>query len=161
MIVVSDTSPISNLLQINALYILRELFTEVLIPSVVHHEVLALENFNEDLTDYKNALWVKVMTPSDNQLVELLSADLDAGEAAAIALSIELKVSLLLIDERLGTKVAKEKGLQTIGLLGILVQAKRRNVIEEVKPVIEALKANGFWITNRLQMHILDLVGEY
>jgi predicted nucleic acid-binding protein len=59
MIVVSDTSPISNLLQIGQLRLLKSLFEEVIIPSSVDNEVNNLINFGIDLTECKSAQWIK------------------------------------------------------------------------------------------------------
>ncbi|MBA4122624.1 MAG: hypothetical protein H0X72_09200 [Acidobacteria bacterium] len=55
MIVVSDTSPVSNLILIRRLIILRELFAEVIVPPAVDAEVRALKNFGKDLSEYENA----------------------------------------------------------------------------------------------------------
>jgi len=53
MIVVSDTSPVSNLILIRRLIILRELFAEVIVPPAVDAEVRALKNFGKDLSEYE------------------------------------------------------------------------------------------------------------
>ena len=63
MIVISDTSPISNLLQINKLNLLKTLFEEIIIPPAVHQEIIALENLGEDIIAYKNATWMKIIRP--------------------------------------------------------------------------------------------------
>lgn len=47
MIIVSDTSPVSNLILIERLYILQKLFTEIIIPSAVDSEIRALEQFDK------------------------------------------------------------------------------------------------------------------
>lgn len=69
----------------------------------------------------------------DFALVRTLSKELDTGEAEAIALAVELKADRLLIDERLGRSAALRLGLKITGVLGILVAAKRNNLIQEVK----------------------------
>lgn len=53
MIVVSDTSPIANLIQIGQLHLLHEIFSEVIIPPAVYREVMALEKFNIDLSEFR------------------------------------------------------------------------------------------------------------
>jgi predicted nucleic acid-binding protein len=64
------------------------------------------------------------------------------------------------LDERLGTKVANELGLQTIGLLGVIVKAKNESYIERVKPLMDQLRAKGFWVSDKLVEIILERVGE-
>lgn len=87
--------------------------------------------------------------------------ELDPGESEAIALSVETKAELLLIDERKGRDVARQMGVDSIGLLGVLIEAKGRDVIQNVKPVLESLKRDaGFWISEELFDRVLREVGE-
>ena len=118
MIVISDTSPISNLLLIQRLDILQSVFTEVIVPTAVDREIQALKKFGKDIGRYQTAKWITVSEPSDLEKLKTLRTILDEGEAQAIALAIELKCELLLMDERLGTTVARDEGLQTVGLAG-------------------------------------------
>lgn len=156
MLVVSDTSPIANLILIDQLELLGQIFTEVIVPTAVDKEIKALKNFGRDLSKYKFADWIKVKVPSEKDKTEQLKGYLDDGEAEAISLAIELKCELILIDERLGSKIAHQEGLNTIGLLGILIKAKKLGLIKELKPVlIELREEAGFWIGDKLQSRIL------
>jgi len=47
-----------------------------------------------------------------------------------------------LIDERKGTEAARHLGLQTIGVFGVLLEAKRRGQIERVLPYVDSLVAD-------------------
>ena len=161
MIIVSDTSPIANLIQIGALHILHQLFGRVIIPPTVEREVLALKMFDIDLTEFEDSDWIEVVFPKDNFLVTQMKIELDAGESEAIVLAKELNADYLLIDERLGTKKAHEVDLQTVGLLGVLIKAKSENHIEKVKPILDALINDaGFWIGTKLYHTVLKSVDE-
>jgi uncharacterized protein len=83
MIVVSDTSCISNLLTIGKADLLEKLFGEVIIPPAVEKE----------LRRYHSAIpvFLKVVAPARIDLVARLSRELDSGEAEAISLACELK----------------------------------------------------------------------
>lgn len=68
-----------------------------------------------------------------------MSRELDKGEAEAIALALELGADQVLIDERRGRRIAARLNLRYTGILGILVEAKNRGLISEVKPLLDAL----------------------
>ena len=66
-----------------------------------------------------------------------------------------------MLDERLGTKVAQAKGLQTIGLLGVLLKAKHIGLIPLLKPLLTDLREiAGFWLGTNLELRILSECGE-
>ena len=162
MIIVSDTSPIANLIQIGALNLLHQLFGRVIIPPTVEREILALKKFGVDLTAFENSSWIEIISPIDIPLLNQIKNDLDEGESEAIVVAKELHADYILIDERLGTKKAQEIGLQTVGLLGVLIKAKNENHIEKVKPILDALIDNaGFWIGLKLYNSVLSSVGEF
>jgi uncharacterized protein len=161
MIIVSDTSPIANLIQVDALKILHQLFGRVIIPPTVKREVLALKKFGVDLTEFENSEWIEVISPIDISLLNQIKIELDEGESEAIVVAKELHADYILIDERLGTKKAHEIGLQTVGLLGVLIKAKNEKHIENVKPILDALIEDaGFWIGLKLYHSVLKSVGE-
>ncbi|HEX9962944.1 MAG TPA: DUF3368 domain-containing protein [Pyrinomonadaceae bacterium] len=161
MIIVSDTSPVSNLILIQRLYILQKIFFEIIVPPAVDAEILALKQFGKDLSEYENAAWINVAQPTNLQKVQMLQTNLDAGEAQAIVLALETNCDLLLMDERIGTNIARQEGLQTIGLVGVLIKAKERGIIKEVREILKDLKqTSGFWLGDKLQNQILENLGE-
>ena len=86
--------------------------------------------------------------------------DLDKGEAEAIALAQELAAHLLLMDEHLGRAVATRLGVRIIRLLGVLIEAKHRELIQEVKPLVDALMNLGFHVKQDLYQRVLQAAGE-
>jgi predicted nucleic acid-binding protein len=161
MIIVSDTSPVSNLILIQRLDILQKLFSEIIVPPAVDVEIRALKHFSKDLSEYKNAEWIKVSQPLNLQKVQTLQAKLDEGEAQAIVLALETNCDLLLMDERIGTNIARQEGLQTIGLVGVLIKAKQNGLIKEVRKILADLKHQaGFWLGEKLENQILENLGE-
>ena len=161
MIIVSDTSPVSNLILIERLDILQKLFAELIIPTAVDAEIRALKQFGKNLSEYETAEWIKVSAPVNLQKVQTLQTNLDEGEAQAIALALELNCDLLLMDERIGTNIARQEGLQTVGLVGVLIKAKEEKIIEEVRGILNELKfVAGFWLHAKLEKKILEQLGE-
>ncbi len=91
----------------------------------------------------------------------MATANLGLGEAAAIALCLGQKAAALLVDESLGRAVASRLGLRTIGILGILIEARARGLIPRLTPVLDRLQQEaGFWIAPVLLAHVLQLSGE-
>jgi predicted nucleic acid-binding protein len=89
-----------------------------------------------------------------------LQGELDEGEAEAIALALEMDARLL-IDERDGRQAASRVGVSRLGLLGVLVQAKREGHVTAVRPLLQSLREDaGFWISDSLHNRILESVGE-
>ena len=98
---------------------------------------------------------------ADRNLVASLQLELDDGEAEAIALAVELKADLILLDERKGRVIAARLGLRFIGLLGMLVEAKHRSLISAVRPIMNDLIGKaGLWIGQELYDYILQVAGE-
>jgi predicted nucleic acid-binding protein len=85
---------------------------------------------------------------------------LSEGEASAIALAIEQKDCLLIIDDLKGRKVAEYFGLKISGTLGIIVQAKLNGYIEAVKPLLEKIKNTNFRLTLELEKKVLEKANE-
>lgn len=158
MIVVSDTSPITNLIHLEKLELLEKLFSEIIIPTKVYEELSVYENQKMILDATQ---WIKIMSVSDTSKVDLLKQELDAGEAEAIVLANELNCDLLLIDERKGREVAQNKNLRITGLLGVLIQAKKRRLVPLLRPLLEKLTNKiGFRININLFEYILKEVDE-
>ena len=154
MLIVSDTSPILNLVAIERLELLKDLYGLIVIPPAVSAELHANDIFLA-------TKWIHVVWPVNRAAVQALRADLDAGESEAIVLAQELKASLLLIDERLGRQLATQLGLDVTGLLGILAEAKRRGIIPACAPLLDDMIGRaGFWVGERLRSDYLKALGE-
>ncbi len=161
MIVVSDTSVISNLYLIGHLDLLQKLFTTIIIPQKVHNELLELRQFGVDVQPIVGAIYIKVQTPENQALVREFLLNIDEGEAQAIVLAKEIGADLLLIDELKGRAIAEQQGLKITGLLGVLLQAKQHGFLPVVKPILERLRDEAnFFLSDRLFSQIVQLAGE-
>lgn len=160
MIVVSDTSPLLNLARIGRLELLVHLYGHVLIPPGVYEELVRNQN-DTSWIEPSSTAWLTVASPSDRRHVADLSRNLDRGEAEAIALAVERKADLLLIDEREGRRVATRAGLKIIGLIGVIVAAKNHGLVAQIKPILdELINVARFWISPDLYGQVLAQVGE-
>lgn len=158
MIVVSDTSVISGLVQSGHLHVLRSLNERIIIPSKVY---LELQDINIAFRHKLGLDWIEIREVSGTSLVSELMEVLDPGEAEAIILAAELRADLILIDERRGRAVAAQMGRSVIGTLGLLAEAKEKNYIPALKPVIDILiNECGVWIKPDLVRKVLKSVNE-
>lgn len=161
MIVVSDTSVISALLSIDKLELLSQLYGKVIIPKVVWDELERLREFGYDLSPLENTQWLEIIDPKDKELETRLNEVLDKGESAAIALSKEVNPDFLAIDEKKGREIAQSMGIPIIGVVGILIVAKRQTIIQDVKPLLDSLISEaGFRISPKFYDYILKEISE-
>jgi len=159
--IVSNTSPIINLAAINQLDILNKLYNSIIIPEAVYHEIVVIGSGKPGSGEVLKSEWIVTQKVSNKLLVKALELEIDKGEAEAIALSAELNANLLLIDERIGRSIANRFNLNYVGLLGLLIEAKHRGIIKNIKPLLDELKIKGgFWIKDKLYFRILEKTNE-
>jgi predicted nucleic acid-binding protein len=134
----------------------------VVIPEKVFQELLVLETrFAHDITEIIQANWLNVFEVNDLTEVNRLRAFLDEGESEAIVLAKEIHAEFLLIDESEGRQIAQQEGLQVIGLIGVLMLAKNKGLVDKVKPILEELREKAkFRIAKSLEMKVLSALGE-
>lgn len=161
MIVVSDASPLIALAAVRHLDLLRQLYGEVLIPPAVHQEVTQGDRAAPGVNEVRSADWIRMPPLRDLVLVQALEVELDRGEAEAIVLALDSRADLLLIDERRGRAVATRLGVRVVGVLGVLVEAKRNGHLSAIQPVLDALAAMaGFHVSDELYVRVLEAAGE-
>lgn len=159
MIVVSDTSVITNLLQLDLLDILHATFGQIIIPEKVAEE---LSKISGQLEIVHSTDWIEIRALSKRVDYNKLIESLDPGESEAIAMALELHADALLIDEKEGRRVAQGMGIVVTGLLGILLIAKENSVIHEIKPILDKLIFElGFRINPKLYRKVLDKAEEF
>ena len=158
MVIVSDTSPITNLIKIGELHLLQKVFETIVIPRIVYEELCVID---KQKIIIEQSEWITMMDLKDRTLKTALLLELDEGEAEAIALAKELNANYLLIDEQTGRAVAERFGIKITGIIVILIQAKQKGLIEKVKPYLERLvnEAN-FRISPHLLKNVITLLKE-
>jgi predicted nucleic acid-binding protein len=149
--VVSNASPLIALEQIGQLDLLRSLFNEVLIPPAVSKEIASSVALPE---------WIVERTLTQPIGPQTMRTSLGPGESEAISLALEIDARWLIVDERAARRTAQALGIPVIGTLGILLAAKRRNLLPTVKPCLDALMSHDFRIASDLYEQVLSDAGE-
>lgn len=161
MIVVSNTSPLTNLAAIGRFELLRELYGAVHIGDGVWEELNSGGRPHPGSQEVAEADWVRRHTVQGRELVTALRRDLDRGESETIALALEIGGDLVLMDEREGTHHARRLGLRTLGVVGLLIEAKAKAQIDRIQPELVALRQRaGFYLSESVFQRALDLAGE-
>ena len=148
-IVISDASCLIALNNIGFLNVIKDLYREVVITQEVKNE------FGEPLPK-----WINIVKVQDLQKKRELEEVLDVGEASSIALSLEIKDSVLIIDERKGRKIASSLNIKIIGTIGVLIQAHKKGLIKDLITVILKLVNSGFRLSDNLLDKIIDQFGK-
>ena len=161
MIVVADTTPLLYLSRIGQLELLRALYQQIVVPETVWREAVIARPDAVGVESLRNAAWIVISDQAERAGVEhSLEEALDAGEAAAITLAQLLGATVLLIDERKGRAVARERGLNVRGTLGVLVEARRAGHVPSLRSMLDALRTQGFRVAPALVSEALRQVGE-
>lgn len=157
MIVVSNASPLINLSCIDKLDLLQKLYQNILIPEAVYREVVITGRGQPGSEEVKSAKWIEKQKIKDKYLFMALTQYLSEGEAETIILALEFNADLVIIDEKIGRQTASHFGLNYIGLVGVLKEAKVKGLIKEVKRYLDELRnIAGFWLKNDLYQSILE-----
>ena len=148
-IIIANSSSVIVLHETDLLYLLQQIYSEVTITPQVAQEIkITLPG------------WMKINAPSDEQMVSTLLKDLDEGEASSIALALEHKNSLLIIDEKDGRKVAISLNIPIIGTLAVLLEAKQKRLVSSFKECLNKLLNKGFRVSPQLIEKFLKESGE-
>ncbi len=161
MIVVSNTSPLTNLATIGRFDLLRQLFSTLHIAEGVWTELNANGKAWPGSREVQAADWIIQHTTTRQTLLAELRTQLDRGEAESIVLTLELQADLVLLDENEGRQAAQQFGLRPMGVLGILLRAKSRGLIDTVQPQLDALRQQAkFYLSDTLYKQVLLSAGE-
>ncbi|GHV72927.1 hypothetical protein AGMMS49940_02290 [Spirochaetia bacterium] len=144
-LIISDTSCLIALTNSNRLDILYRLCHSIIITPEVAAE------YGEPLPE-----WIQVLTVKDASKTQSIHTFLGLGESSAIALALETENALVLLDDKKARRYAKNIGLEIMGILGLLIQANRMGLIENVDEIAADLQAVDF----RLPANASQLIND-
>ncbi len=163
-LVVSNTSPLTNLAVIGRLELVRTQLTAVAVPAAVWREMMASGSCGRTVGAARGARCRVASCGDDHQhraCFEPAAHWPDEGESEAIALAVERSARLLLMDEKKGRRAARRLAIPVTGALGILAKGHRMGHVDSVKREIDRLRAKaGFFISDEVEVRILEIAGE-
>lgn len=160
MKVICDAAVLIGRAKIGGLDLLRKLYGNIYIPWSVYEEVVVKGGRRPGVEEIDRAKWIKKVKIKDRAAVNLLVSELGHGESEALVLSKELKADLLILDDGRARTAAISAGFQIMGLAGLLLLAKQRNLIQTVKPLFEELIQKNFRLSEKIMQTILEKAGE-
>lgn len=162
--ILCNTSPIIGLISIGRLSLLWELFDELILPEAVYKELCAgSSTHQEEINEIRECIakgYFKIYKVNNASIVKSMYGKLHFGELEVIVAAKELGLQSAIIDEKAARKMASEFLIDTIGILGILLLAKKKSLIDCVKPDIDKLRMNGYRISDELYYQLLDKADE-
>ena len=84
---------------------------------------------------------------------------LDAGEASTIQLALNSDAGVLM-DDRAGRRVAAKLSIPLIGVIGLLVFAKRKGKLSEIRPLVTQLADSGYYLSGQVIEDACQQAGE-
>lgn len=159
MKVVCDSSALIALARIDALNLLQLQFGQLMIPDAVYRE-LARGKDMPGIEELTQARWIQRNTVKDRTLVGQLQESLHLGESEVIALAGEIEADLVVMDDARARQIAEAMGIKVVGLLAVLLDAKHKGLVAQVRPLLEALREKGFFIKEELYALLLQKAGE-
>ena len=161
MIVISNTSPLTNLAAIGQFDLLRKLYNTVYIADGIWVELNAKNQIWPGNQNVEHASWITRKTVTNQTAVATLKEDLDHGESETIVLAVEQKANLVLMDETEGRRKERRLGLNVTGVVGILLEAKSKGHISQILLHLDNLRQEaGFYLNESVYQEALRLAGE-
>jgi predicted nucleic acid-binding protein len=146
---VSNSSCLIALDAVGSLDILERLYGAIAVPNAVAHE------FSGVLPP-----WIQIQSVRNQPLVRSLRLDLAAGEAEAIALSVECSASRIILDDKKARRIAIGLDLPVTGTLAVLLKAKECDILPNVRDTLDAIIAKNFRVSDALDRELLKQAGE-
>ncbi|UCE13743.1 MAG: hypothetical protein JSV04_00875 [Candidatus Heimdallarchaeota archaeon] len=131
-----NASPTILLAKAGVIQLIPKLFTSVVIPKEVHDEIIRKPE--EELIIINQLIYKKQITITKKPttlLDQMVSERLGVGELAVISLSLKVmsgqkREVLAILDDKPARNLATLLGVKVLGTLGVLVLAKKRDLLD-------------------------------
>ncbi len=157
--VICNTSPLQYLHQLGLLHLLPKLAGRLTVPTAVVAELEAGRKHGVNLPDLTGLDWLNICHPASEPVLPLV-VDLGPGETEVLALALEHRGAIVILDDHLARQVALTLRIPLTGTLGVLLSAKRAGLIPTVTPCLDQLQDLRFRLAPATRNAVLKLAGE-
>ena len=152
---VVNASPLIALGSIGRLDLLTSLADEVVIPEIVAEELLRVAD--EAALAFSRS---PLRRESVNAEGSVNRWRLGPGETAVLSFAKLNTGFVAILDDLAARRCAKAHGIHTRGTVGVTLLAKSRGIVRSARPILEELRAAGFYLSQELMTYALSLAGE-
>jgi predicted nucleic acid-binding protein len=157
--VVINSSPLIALFKSQQSQLLPQLFDKILVPEAVWNEITLASKNDEASQQLPHVNWSQKIEKITIQ-PEVAAWDLGKGESEVLSFALNNPSYAAIVDDRAAKNCAQALGIVTIGTGGVLLLAKRRGLITNITPRLEALQNSGLWLSERVINLIKKQAGE-
>jgi len=129
----------------------------VKVPKAVYDELTNSDK--PQAAKLKEYLQNKAVQIEQNNIV-LTSPQLGLGEIEAMILYKELNADTLLVDDKKAKRVASANGIVTVGSIGVLIRAKQKGLLSQIKPLLDCINESQIYMSGELYKLALMEAGE-
>jgi len=157
VILIADSSALIALAHCDCLEILETLFGEVKVPEAVYQEVIYESKPESEKLKQFLSKKIERVNIQDYLIIEGL---LGSGELEAMALYKKLNADWLLIDDEKARKAARFNKIKIIGSLGVLLVAKEKNLIQNIRPYVDRIQSANIYYSEKILTEVFELANE-
>ena len=157
MNVYSNTTPFIALASIDQLGLLPQLFGKIYVAKAVIDE--CAEGGRILMPNLKALEWVVSVADDEVSALPVLF-ELDRGEKQTLILALKHSANMVIIDERIGRRVAEYLGLSVTGTLGVLAKAKSLGLIPSFHQAAMDMRQQGIQYNAALIARLAQHLGE-
>ncbi len=154
-----NASPLIYLSRAGLLDLLQVIAPEIVVPQTVAAEILRRGVADVTVLAIRQNDWLKI-TPTPPVPPEITAWSLGAGESAVLSWASANKNTEAIVDDLAARRCAAALQIPVRGTLGIVLTAKQRGEISAARPLLEKLRKNGMYLSDKVLNHALLLVGE-
>ncbi len=157
---VADASFLIGLCLISQWKLLAAVVERLYVTPAVWEEVVVRGQGRPGVKELQQASFIERHSAKNRKAVEMLQVFLGPGEAESLIVAQEMACSVVFVDDLRARKAAQAAGLRTVGVAGFLLSAKQRGLIQEIRPLLEALQQRGFRLSRTLIEAVFREAGE-